>query len=372
MRTVFIILQKEFIQIFRDKTMLPVIFVMPIIQLIILVNAATFDMKRIDLAVVDRDNSSVSRELTGAFRGSPFYRIVRYENSGKVSGSDLITGKADAILEIPAGFERGLIRENKAPLQLRISAINSSSAGLIQAYSNRIIMQFNNNIRHKYLTLLKPQQLKSFNIIPTYWYNPEMNYKTFMLPGILVVLVTAIGMILTAINIVREKEMGTMEQINVTPIRKVHFIIGKLVPFWIIALFELAFGLVIGKLLYAVPIQGNLLILFGLASIYLVVVLGIGLFISTVSTSQQQVMFVAFFFMIIFILTSGIFTPVESMPDWAIKADLINPVAYFMRAIRMIMLKGSALADVRREFIYLSVYGLVILSLAVWRFRKVS
>jgi ABC-2 type transport system permease protein len=193
-----------------------------------------------------------------------------------------------------------------------------------------------------------------------------------MLPGILVVLVTLIGMFLTAINLVREKEMGTIEQINVTPIHKYQFIAGKLIPFWCIALVELGIGLTIGKVFFHLPIIGNVALLFGFASVYLLAVMGIGLFLSTVSSTQQQVMFLAFFFMITFILMSGIFTPVETMPDWAQTVNMINPFAYFMRVIRMVILKGSGFHDIRMEFGAMFIYALVILSLAVWRYRKVA
>ncbi len=193
-----------------------------------------------------------------------------------------------------------------------------------------------------------------------------------MLPGILVILVTIIGMFLTALNLVREKELGTSEQINVTPIRKYHFILGKLFPFWVIALFELAFGLTIGRLFFHLPVLGSVGLLFLYASVYLLVVLGIGLFISTLASSQQQVMFLSFFFMLTFILMSGIFTPVESMPLWAQRINIINPFAYFMKVIRMILLKGSGFADIQRDFYSLIIYASVILSLAVWRYRKVS
>ncbi len=179
-------------------------------------------------------------------------------------------------------------------------------------------------------------------------------------------------MFLSALNFVSAKEMGTVEQINVTHIKKYHFIIGKLLPFWFIALFELAFGLTVGKLLFNIPIVGSLPLLFGFASIYLFVVLGIGLFISTVSNTQQQVMFLCFFFMIIFILMSGLFTPTESMPEWAQQVNIINPFAYFMKVIRMILLKGSGFIDIKNEIIALGTYAVIILSLAVWKYRKVT
>jgi ABC-2 type transport system permease protein len=193
-----------------------------------------------------------------------------------------------------------------------------------------------------------------------------------MFSGILVIIVTLIGMLLTALNLVREKEMGTTEQINVTPVRKYQFIIAKLIPFLVIALFELAFGLMIGRLLFGLPMVGSLGLLFLFTVIYLFVVLGIGLFLSTISNTQQQLMFMAFFFMITFILMSGVFTPAESMPRWAQKINLLNPVAYFMRVIRMILLKGSGFRDISREFYSLCIYAILILNLAISNYRKTT
>jgi len=203
-------------------------------------------------------------------------------------------------------------------------------------------------------------------------FNPELDYKTYMVPGILVVLVTIIGMFLTGINIARKKEIGTIEQLNVTPIKKYQFIIGKLLPFWIIALLDLAFGLFLAKLIFNIPILGSVHLIFFVASIYLLAVLGIGLFVSTVTETQQQAMFISWFFMVVFILMGGIFTPVESMPSWAQAIAYFNPIAHFNRAIRMIMLKGSNLFDVQSIVYFLFVYAVIILSLAIWRYRKVS
>jgi len=171
---------------------------------------------------------------------------------------------------------------------------------------------------------------------------------------------------------VREKEMGTIEQINVTPIRKYQFIIGKLVPFWIIALFELAFGLGLGKVLFNIPIEGSLLLLFAFAALYLVAVLGMGLLISTLSQTQQQAQFLNFFIMVTFVMMSGIFTPAESMPHWAQDLNYINPMAYFMRVIRMILLKGSTFRDITGDFLGISAMALVLLALATWRYRKIA
>ncbi len=352
--------------------MLPVIFVMPLVQLIILLHAATLEMKQIELFVVDKDLSSTSRRLVENFKHSPFYILKDYSTSIEEAEQELRRGNVDIILHIPSGFERAMVRESSVKIQILIDAINGISAGLINGYTQAIIAGFNQKIISEWIGTTGTNHFQNIELTYSLWYNPRLNYKIFMLPALMVVLITIIGMFLSALNLVREKELGTLEQINVTPIRKYQFIIGKLVPFWIIALFELAFLMVIGILFFNLPVLGNVGLLFGFASVYLLVVMGAGLFISTVSQTQQQVMFVSFFFMILFILMSGIFTPVETMPDWAQKINIINPLAYFMRVIRMVILKGSGFSDISKEFISLSVYAIIVFSLAVWRYRKTT
>ncbi|MDD5571539.1 MAG: ABC transporter permease [Bacteroidales bacterium] len=372
MKTILFLIQKEFLQIRRNRMMLPIIFVMPLIQLLILVQAATFEMKHIRMHLIDLDRSSTSRELISKFQGSPFYEITNFSFSEKEGEEDLKKSNADIIFQIPKNFEKDLKTNKKAKVQLVINAINSAAAGVINAYTISIISDYNRQIIYEWNNAPLNFQASSINVNYSYWFNPELNYTNFMVPGILVLLVTLIGALLSGMNIVREKEIGTIEQINVTPIKKYQFIIGKLLPFWFIALFELGFGLTIGKLLFNIPIVGSLWLLFGFAAVYLIVVLSIGLLISTINNTQQQSMFVTFFFMIVFILLSGLFTPVESMPDWAQKVDIINPVAYFIKVMRMILLKGSGFYDIRKEFISISIYALVILSFAVWRYRKTA
>ena len=207
-------------------------------------------------------------------------------------------------------------------------------------------------------------------VISADWYNPELDYKTFMVPGILALLVTMVGAFLSSMNIAREKELGTVEQLNVTPIRKYQFVIGKLLPFWIIGLVELSIGLVVAKLLYDIPFLGSIPLLFAFAALYLLVVLGLGLFISTVTDTQQQAMFVSWFFLVIFILMSGLFTAIENMPIWAQRLTLLNPVRYFIEVIRMVMLKGAALQDIVRHIWILAAYAVLMNGLAMWRYRK--
>jgi ABC-2 type transport system permease protein len=372
MRRILFIIQKEFIQIFRDRTMLPIIFIMPIIQLIVLVYAATFEMKKIDMVVIDQDLSSTSRRLISKFDGSPFFDVNGSTFNIREAENEITTDRADIVIVIPPDFEKELFKENKSSLQLQINAINATVAGLTYAYASSVIADFNRNIITENINYIQPSLSKNISINTSFWYNLELNYKIYMLPGILVILVTIIGMFLAALNIVREKEMGTIEQINVTPILKYQFIFGKLFPFWVIAMFELAFGLTISKILFSIPMIGSLWLLFGFTAVYLIVALGLGLFVSTLSNTQQQVMFLMFFFMLTFVLLSGIFTPVESMPEWAHWVNKINPYAYFMRVIRMILLKGSGFWDISKEFFSLLIYGTIILSLATWRYRKTA
>jgi ABC-2 type transport system permease protein len=372
MNTILFIIQKEFIQVFRNRMMLPIIFVVPFVQLLILVHAATFEMKNIKVSVIDLDMSSSSRKMVSKFQGSPFFIIKNTSFSDKEAQQEMKKGNVDMILHIPYGFERKLVKENSAKVQVVINAINGASAGLNSAYSMMIILDFNRELLVDFLSPATLASTQNINVTTSYWYNPKLNYKTYMVPGILCLLVTIIAFLLSGMNIVREKEIGTIEQINVTPIRKVQFIAGKLLPFWIIALFELAFGLVIGKLLFSIPIIGSLWLIFLSAAVYIFVILGFGLLISTMTNTQQQSMLVSFFFMVIFILMSGLFTSIESMPVWAQNLDRINPIAYFIRIMRMVMLKGSNFYDIRESFYSLVVYALAIISFAVWRYRKVT
>ncbi len=353
--------------------MLPIIFVVPIVQLIILANATTMEMKNIRLAVVDKDMSGTSRKLISKFQGSPFYKIRQSTFSNEEAEKELKKDNIDVIIQIPQDFERRLIRENSSKIQVNINAINGMVAGITNAYITGIVSGYNieviNNIAGK-TTAINP--ISDIEITNSYWYNPQLNYKNFMVPAILVILVTVIGLLLSGLNLVREKELGTIEQINVTPIKKYQFIAGKLIPFWILALIELAFGLTLGKLLFDIPMLGSLWLLFGTAALYLLVVLSIGLIISTITNTQQQAMFITFFFLIICIMMSGIFTAVESMPRWAQLLDRLNPVYYFMRIMRMILLKGSGFTDIIPEILSLSVFAILMLNIANRIYKKTA
>jgi ABC-2 type transport system permease protein len=370
MRTIGFILQKEFLQIFRNRAMLPIIFVMPVIQLLVLAFAATFEVRNSDVAVHDGDGSTTSMQLVQHIKASPYFNLATVRYAHEAADEDLLLRRARVIIRIPDGFERDLNRGNNAPVQLIVNAEDGAAAGVVLAYIQRILHAFSMEV----VGQLHPEsQIGSGHGIitkPAFWYNAELNYKHYMVPGILVVLVTMIGTVLSGMNIVREKEIGTIEQLNVTPIRKGEFIIGKLLPFWILALVELAVGLVVAWLIFRIPFRGNLLLIFGLAGLYLLVMLGFGLLVSTVTETQQQAMFIAWFFLVVFILMSGLFTPIESMPQWAQKLTLLNPLAHFIEIMRRVLLKGAGFHAVRIQFVYLAAFATLALTLAVRRYRK--
>ncbi len=369
MRTILYIIRKEFIQLFRNKAMVRIIFALPVLQMLVLAYTATFEIKMIRLHVVDLDRSKTSRELLGHFSGSPFYRIAEYSNSYVLAEEDVMKGKVHQILSIPQGFEKDLLTGGKARIRIATNAVDGSAAALMNAYTTSIIQDYNLNLLTESSGLPVEEPIRT---TWSFWFNPELNYINYMVPGILVLLVTLIGMFLSGMNLVREKEIGTIEQINVTPIKKYQFIIGKLLPFWLVALFDLAFGLFLARLVFNIPMLGSVWLIFLFAAVYLLVALGLGLLISTKTHTQQQAMFLSWFFVVIFILLSGLFTPVDSMPGWAKAINIINPIAYFVEVIRMIMLKGSGLSDILRNLVILSVYAILALSLAVWQYRKTT
>jgi ABC-2 type transport system permease protein len=354
--------------------MLPIIFVMPLMQLLILSNAASFEVKNIHFSYIDNDHSSASRELISKFEASSYFKIIKKFDTKIEANQEMQKGKVDVILEIPNHFEQNLIKEKTAFLSVSINAIDGASAGIENVYLTQIITSFNQNIQSKLIRYYDGAIAQSENIItiPSFWYNNTLNYKTFMVPGILVLLVTMITLFLSSMNIVREKEIGTLEQINVTPIKKYQFIIGKLFPFWVLGLLILTVGLTIAKLVFNIPILGNIGLIYLFTSIYLLVILGIGLIISNHTETQQQAMFIAWFFMVIFILMSGLFTPIESMPQWAQNITLFNPIRYFVEIIRMVMLKGATFSDISLQFYIIALYAFILNGLAVWSYKKVS
>ncbi|MEX0845339.1 MAG: ABC transporter permease [Balneolaceae bacterium] len=375
MKIIGYLLEKEFIQIFRNKAMLPIIFVMPIVQLLVLSFAATYELKEVDFALVDMDQSSLSRELTAKFQSTGYFNLTEVIFDEKQAQKMMNAGDISMIMYLPSGLETDFSSGKPASIQLSIDAVDGTQAGLIQSYSTSIINDYNQDkFANLQIDVWPPvvNKAKSINIIPQNWYNPDLDYLTFMVPGILVVLVSMIGLFLSGMNIVREQEIGTIEQLNVTPIRKSHFMIGKLVPFWIIGMFDLIIGLALARYGFNIPFLGSLTIILIVAGIYLVVVQALGLLISTITNTQQQAMFIAWFLAVIFILLGGLFTPIESMPAWSQQITLANPVAYFIKIMRMVLLKGAGWKEIQMMVAALSGMGILLMMVSINRYKKTT
>ncbi|MEO6327665.1 MAG: ABC transporter permease, partial [Ginsengibacter sp.] len=301
---------------------------------------------------------------------SGYFLLDEYTGSYAIATKEIEKDKADIILQIPGHFEKDLVKENEATIFLAANAINGSKALIGAAYLQSIIHDYNNQVREKWIQIPRFSPETNIEVIATNWYNPFMNYKWFMVPGILVVLVTMVGSFLASLNIVREKEIGTIEQINVTPIKKYHFILGKLIPFWVLGLLILTIGLFISWLAYGILPEGSFFTIYIFAAVYLLAVLGLGLLVSTYCSSQQQAMLISFFLMMIFILLGGLYTPIESMPVWAQWVTKFNPVSYFIEVMRLVILKGSTLTDILPQIVTIFSFALVLNTWAIINYRK--
>lgn len=373
MKQISFLLHKEFLQIFRNKAMLPILFVMPVVQLLVLSFAATYELKEVDFAVVDMDRSALSRELTAQFQATGYFVLEEVFTSQQQAQKEMDKGNVKMIMHIPDQFQHDITSGGSVEVQLSIDAVDGSTAGLIQSYGASIIQDFNRNQGAKLHVNTQPVKditRGDISLIPVNWYNPDLDYITYMVPGILVVLVSMIALFLSGMNIVREYEMGTIEQINVTPIKSYQFIIGKLVPFWVIGMVDLLIGLALARYGFGIPFLGSLATILVVTGIYLIVVQALGLFISTITHTQQQAMFIAWFIMVVFILMGGLFTPIESMPGWAQHLTLANPVAHFIKIMRMVMLKGAGWQEIAWIVSALSGMGVLFLMISIKRYHK--
>jgi ABC-2 type transport system permease protein len=372
MRTLRFLLEKEFRQVFRDPAILRMMFIMPVIQLVLLPLAANYEVKHVKLTVVDHDQGPYTRRLVEKVRASGYFILTGYHSSYQTALRQVEIDEADIVLEIPAHFEKDLVRENEAPMYMAVNAINGAKANIGASYLQQMIRDYNQEIRMNWVQFPRFNTEPRIHITESNWFNAHMNYRMFMVPGILVILLTMVGAFLTALNIVKEKEIGTIEQINVTPIRKHHFIMGKLIPFWIMGQVVLTIGLLIARLVYGISPAGNIGLIYIFSSVYLLAVLGLGLLVSTVAQTQQQAMLIAFFLMMIFILLGGLYTSVESMPEWAQWIAACNPVSYFIDVIRMVVLKGSGLRDILPHLGIISLFALFLNAWAIASYRKRS
>lgn len=374
MKRLLFILQKEFRQIFRDPTILRMIFMVPTMQLIIMPFAANFEVKNVNLVYVDHDHSSYSEQLVNKISSSGYFQIVSAPQSYSEGLKMIEYGDADLVLEIPANFERNLVREGSQKVNLSVDAINGTKASIGGAYLQAVLADFNRNldVNIKLPNGTSVDPTAEINVASTNWYNVRGEYKYYIVPGILVLLLTMIGGNMTALNIVREKEIGTIEQVNVTPVKKWQFILGKLIPFWILGITVFTIGLTVMYIVYGIWPLGSLAVLYLFAAVYLIAVLGLGLLISTFADTQVQAMFITFFFMMVFMMMSGFFTSVDSMADWAKAVSNFTPVTHFIKVIRLIVLKGSGLAELAIELGYLAIFAVVLNGLAIWNYRKTT
>ncbi|MCC6814819.1 MAG: ABC transporter permease [Saprospiraceae bacterium] len=370
MRNILTIIRKEFQQFFRDSGNVRMILAMPIIQLLILPLAADYEVQNIQLCVVDHDHSWYVNEMIQKITSSGYVQLTAYEESMDKAMQLFEHDKADIILEIMPNFEKELITQNEASIGISINAINGPRASIGGQYLQSILQDYNQQIRLKWIQFPKINPLPMLKTEFSYWFNPSMDYRHFMVPGILVILLTMVGANLSALNFVKEKEIGTIEQINVSPIKKYEFILGKLIPFWIMGQFVLTIGLCIAYWIYGIRPEGSIGLIYMFSTFYLFVVLSFGLLISTYVNTQQQTMLISFFFMMIFILLSGLYTSIDSMPEWAQVVTIFNPIAYFVKVNRMVIMKGSDFWDILPSILAMIAMAIVLISWSVLNYRK--
>ena len=366
-QTVRHIVRKEFIQTFRDRRMLLPIFVAPVIQLILFGFAVTTDIKHISLAVLDYDHSFESRQLASSFSQSESFDLKLYLDSYAELEEAVQQGKVQAAVVIPRKFEADLKKGKQASLQVILDGTDANSATIIASYISQLVAGYSENIFAEIkgqmgLGMVIPQ--------PRVWYNPNLESSIFMVPGVICLILLLTTLILTSMAITKEREMGTLEQLVVSPIRPWELILGKTIPFVLIGLADVTLIISAGKVIFDLPIRGSLLLLFGVALLFILTTLSLGLFISTISRTQQQAMMTAFFFIIPAMLLSGIFSPIENMPRVAQYITLLNPLRYFGKAVRGILLKGNGIGVLWPQILALLIFGLAASVFSSLRFRK--
>ena len=365
-------LVKEFIQIFRDPKMKGIIFLMPILQTLIFGYAVTTDVEHVNTAVYDLDNSVASRELIARFVESGYFDVIEYVNSEDRARDLVDQGKARAVIRMNKGFEENLRAGRTVQLQLIVDGTDSNTAGVVLDYSAKIVGQFSQKILITRLTQLEGSFQKPSQVImqTRSWFNENLESRNFYVPGVIAIIVMLITLMLTSMAVVREKEIGTMEQIIVTPITPIEFILGKTIPFALIGFADVILITVIGVFWFEVPIRGNLLLLFIATALYIMTTLGVGLYISTVSQTQQQAMMSTFFFYFPAVLLSGFMFPIANMPEVVQWLTYLNPLRYFLVIIRGIFLKGIGPEILWPQMFALAIMGVLTLWLASRRFQK--
>ena len=363
---------KEFIQVFRDPRMRIVLFVLPVLQTIIFGYAVNMDVKNIRTAVLDRDNSAESRELAAIISSSGYFRIKEKIGSNATAQHLLDKGEVRVVVVIEHGFSEQLLRGGVAPVQALLDGSDSNTAGVVMGYLARLTTEYNSRIQAEY-ALSRLGQLPRFGrveLASRSWFNPNLESPPFYVPAVITNILFVITMLLSSMAIVREKEIGTIEQVIVTPIRKSEFILGKTLPFVLIGYIDVGLISLVSFLVFDVPVRGSLLLLFFATTLFLMSSLGIGLLISTVSRTQQQAMMTAFFVIFPAMLLSGFAFPIENMPLPIQWLTLLNPLRFYMVIIRGIFLKGVGLAVLWPQFAALAILGMAMLMFAISRFKK--
>ncbi|MDR0363490.1 MAG: ABC transporter permease [Bacteroidales bacterium] len=368
MRTVLALIKKEFLQIFRNPLLWRLIVFIPFLMLMIFPYAADLDIKNLNIVVIDHDRSTFSQDLIAKLDGHGlFTRFGNIQNKREADNA-LERDKIDMIIEIPQAYERDVQKGIQPTISVTMNAINGMKAGVGVSYITNVLADFMSEIHVVYN---EPVELPGrISMISNYWFNEKMNFRNIFVPGILTILVTMIGSLLSTLNIVREKEMGTIEQLNITPMKKHQFIFGKMIPFWLIGMFEFGVGLLIMRFFFGIHVQGSVILLLALTGIFLLGMLGLGFLVSIFSRTQVQSMFIIVFVFITFILLSGLFTSIDSMPEWAKIINTINPVAYFMGILKLVILKGGTLQNLQTEIISLSIFAVFINTLILFFYKR--
>jgi len=364
---------KEFIQVFRDKRTRLLLFVPPIIQMLIFGYAATFEIHHVATVVLDLDHSQESRELVSRFTSSPYFDVQQQRTDYRQVGDLIDRGKATVALQINPGFAENLRKGQAASLQVIVDATNSNTALIASGYINQIALGFAKGYQQDRINRISPQlteRIPSVQLEQRPWYNPDLRSRWFFVPGIVGSLTLVLVVNLTAFAVVREREIGTLEQIMVTPIRPAEFILGKTLPFFLIGLFDVSLIAVVGTLWFQVPFRGQIWVLFVGAILFLLCMLGVGLLISTVSATQQQALVTSFFFIMPAVTFSGFGFPISTMPQWLQYLTFASPLRYFLIVLRGTYLKGVGMDILWPEMLAMFCLGLGLLTAAVLRFHK--
>jgi len=363
---------KEFIQVFRDPRMRIVLFVLPALQTVIFGYAVNMDVKQIPTAIMDRDNSTESRELAAIMTSSGYFRITERIGSDREARRLLDRGDVRVVVDIEHGFAEKLRQGGSAPVQALLDGSDSNTAGIIMGYLARLATAYNSRLQSEYAARHLGGSLRAgqVQLITRAWFNDNLESPPFYVPAVITNILFVITMLLSSLAIVREKEIGTIEQVIVTPIRKREFILGKTLPFVLIGYIDVALISTVGALVFNVPVRGSLWLLFVATTLFLMSSLGIGLLISTISQTQQQAMMSAFFIIFPAMLLSGFAFPIENMPEPVQWLTLVNPLRYYMVVIRGIFLKGVGWAALWQQLLGLVLIGTALLALAIARFRK--